>query len=258
MSDSIEIMAPAKINLTLKVGKRRKDGYHPIDSVMQSISLCDYINIELTNKSFIQLDGSSDEIPYDEKNIAYLAAKLYMEHAKIKSGVNIYIKKNIPVCAGLAGGSTDAAAVLYGMNKLFDNKLSSPMLHKICAMLGSDLNFCLTGGLKKASGRGEILKNMEYKEFALCVVKPKNLQISTKDAYNKFDELQINSDMPNDLEFAMLPYHDELRYLHNKGFQMSGSGPSFFIKKQYLDMSLDIECDIFENLTTVSHGVCEI
>ncbi len=104
--------------------------------------------------------------------------------------IHIHIEKNIPIAAGLAGGSTDAAGTLWGLNKLFDNVLSDKELHELCAQLGSDLNFCLEGGCQLATSRGEILKKLPFQEFNLSLIKPKNLGISAKEAYTKFSELK--------------------------------------------------------------------
>ena len=120
---SIKIQCPAKINLDLKVIGKRQDGFHNIESVMQTISLYDYLTITIEDSDSIEilLDGSSQEIPYDESNLVYKAAKLFLEHTKINSKVSVYIDKNIPIAAGLAGGSTDAVGTLYGLIKLTVN-----------------------------------------------------------------------------------------------------------------------------------------
>ncbi|GBF22658.1 4-diphosphocytidyl-2C-methyl-D-erythritol 2-phosphate synthase [Candidatus Gastranaerophilus sp. (ex Termes propinquus)] len=256
----IKIKCPAKINLTLKVGKLRPDGFHPIESAMQAISLFDYLTITLMPKG-ITLSGDSLEIPYDETNLAYKAAKLFCEAVGTMQGVAIDIQKNIPICAGLAGGSADAAGVLYGLNKLNNEPLSTPELLELCQKLGSDLNFCLTGAKQLATGRGELLEEMPYGYFDLVLVLPKNLKISAREAYCRFDELSEISTMPNDLEFALLPHYKELQTLHALGLQMSGSGPAYFIKEKNLPLSLrhilGENFKIFEGLKTVNHGVIE-
>lgn len=253
----INVKCPAKINLDLKVFPKRKDGFHPIKSVMQTIDLFDYVKIKLNEGKGIILSGNSHEIPYDEKNICYKAAKLFLEKIQKECKIEIYIEKNIPVCAGLAGGSTDAAGVLFGLNKLLNEPLSATELHNLASQLGSDLNFCLAGGCKLCEGRGENLTNLEFIESPITLVKPKNLQISTKYAYDKFDTLKEKSNMPNDLEFALLNDFKELNFLHSKGLQMSGSGPTYFIKKEKLNLKLDENYQIIENLKTINHGVIE-
>lgn len=192
MLNTIKIQCPAKINLTLKITGKRDDGFHNLDSIMQTISLFDYltIKVEPSDKTEIILSGTSDEIPYNEKNLVYKAATLFLETTKIKSDyrISIFIEKNIPVAAGLAGGSTDAAGTLYGLNRIFDEPLSRKKLHELCAKLGSDLNLCLEGGRQKTSGRGEILESLPFEEFDVSLIKPINLGISAKEAYTKFGE----------------------------------------------------------------------
>lgn len=256
---TIKVMTPAKVNLTLKVGKKRPDGFHPIQSIMQAISLCDYINIRVKDgMGSITLDGTSKEIPYDENNIAYKAAKKFMEVSGEKFDVNIYIEKNIPVCAGLAGGSTNAAGMLFGLNKLHNNILSEDKMLEICSMLGSDLSFCLKGSKQLCTGKGDDMIPLEFRDFYISLIKPKNLKISAKEAYQRFDNLQEESDMPNDLEFALLPHYEELRKLHALGFCMSGSGPTYFALKKSVEEKLGDEYLIIENLHAINHGVVEI
>jgi len=259
----IKVKTPAKINLSLGVGPLREDGFHDIESLMQSVSLFDYLTIELRCDKII-LEGTSSEIPYDESNIAFRAAKLFFETLGKDYGAKIHIEKNIPVCAGLAGGSTNAAGVLWGLNKILDEPLATHDLHKMCTKLGSDVNFCLIGGRAHCFGRGENVIPLPFEEFPLTIIKPKNLTITAKEAYAKFDELNKSgrgtSNLPNDLEFALIQYYRELKSLHELGFQMSGSGPSFFIMQDKLPEGLiktPKNYDIFEGLTSVPCGVCE-
>ena len=186
----IKVQCPAKINLTLKILNRREDGFHNIDSVMQTISLYDYLTIsaDKSDRTEIKLSGTSDEIPYNEKNLVHKAALLFLERVGFSAEIEIFIEKNIPVAAGLAGGSTDAAGTLFGLNEIFDSPLSRKDLHGLCASLGSDLNLCLEGGRQKTSGRGEILEPLPFEEFSVSLIKPENLGISAKEAYTKFAE----------------------------------------------------------------------
>ncbi|MBR5304246.1 MAG: 4-(cytidine 5'-diphospho)-2-C-methyl-D-erythritol kinase [Candidatus Gastranaerophilales bacterium] len=254
----IKIKCPAKINLDLKVFPINADGFHPIKSIMQTISLFDYLNISISDGNEIKLNGNSEEIPYDEKNICHKAAKLYLQTIKQNKEVKIYIEKNIPVCAGLAGGSTDAAGVLFGLNEIFNKPLDKEELHNLASQLGSDLNFCLEGGRKLCEGRGEILTSQKFIEFPITLVKPKKLQISAREAYIAYDNLKKQSNMPNDLEFALIDKYEELKYLHSLGLQMSGSGPTYFIKKEELGYKLDNNYLIIENLKTIDYGVVKI
>lgn len=232
----IKIQCPAKINLTLKVTGKREDGFHNIDSIMQTINLFDYLTVSIEdNKNFeINLSGNNDEIPYDERNLVYKAAEAFIERANLlPCKINVFIEKNIPVSAGLAGGSTNAAGMLYGLNKLFNEPLSRRELHELCAKLGSDLNLCLEGGRQKTSGRGEILQPMPFEEFNVSLIKPLNLGISAKEAYTKFSaktkDLSRES-FVNDLEWAVIDDYKELqeiKKMYPKAV-MSGSGSTYF------------------------------
>lgn len=237
----IKIQCPAKINLTLKVLNKRPDGFHDIESVMQSVSLYDFlsINAEPSAKNEISLSGNSTEIPYDESNLVYKAVKIFLENTNLPSHkIEIYIEKNIPVSAGLAGGSTDAAGTIFGLNELFKRPLQKEKLHELCAKLGSDLNFCLEGGRKITKGRGEILENTKFEEFYLSLIKPENFGISAKEAYTKFSakkekkfKSEFGNNFSNDLEWAVIDDYDELKTikrLYPKSV-MSGSGSAYFI-----------------------------
>ena len=254
----IKVKCPAKINLDLKVFPVQENGFHPIKSIMQTISLFDYMTIKVSDGSGIFLSGNSEEIPYDEKNICYKAAKLFLESINQNKKICIYIDKNIPVCAGLAGGSTNASGVLFGLNKLLNNPLSNGEIHSLASKLGSDLNFCLEGGRQLCEGRGEKLTKLPFEKFELSLIKPKSLKISAARAYSAFDNLKEKSNMANDLEFALLNEFEELKYLHSLGFQMSGSGPTYFIKKPLIDIELDENFQVIENLKAVDFGVCEV
>lgn len=237
---SIKVQCPAKINLMLKVLNKRDDGFHNIESVMQTINLFDYliINIENFSRNEIFLSGNSNEIPYNEKNLVYKAAKLFLDKTNLSGKkISIYIEKFIPVAAGLAGGSTDAAGTLYGLNKIFDNVLTNDELNDLCAELGSDLNVCLNGGKILAKGRGEITEKQEFEEFSVNLIKPKNLGISAKEAYTKFsilkndnDALRIGENFENDLEWAIIGDYPELQFIKNKypKSMMTGSGSTYF------------------------------
>lgn len=260
----IKIQCPAKINLTLKVTGKRDDGFHNIDSVMQTINLFDYLTISIADsgKLEINLSGNSTEIPYNEKNLVYKAAKLFAETINLSTfQIDIYLEKNIPVAAGLAGGSTDAAGTLYGLNKLFDEPLSQKELHSLCAKLGSDLNFCLEGGRQRTLGRGEILEKLPFEEFEVSLIKPINLGISAKEAYTKFSN-KIKDDsrnvFANDLEWAVIDDYKELqeiKKLYPKSI-MSGSGSTYFIVGSNFDNLKGYVT--FNGLKAIETGVCEL
>lgn len=237
---SIKIQCPAKINLLLKVLNKREDGFHNIESIMQTIDLFDYltINIENYSTSEILLDGNNKEIPYNEKNLVYKAAKLFLDKTNLQNKkISIYIDKSIPVSAGLAGGSTNAAGTLYGLNKIFKDILTRDELNYLCAELGSDLNVCLNGGKILATGRGEVTEPLEFEEFNVNLIKPKVLGISAKEAYTKFAELKNNSkalktrdNFENDLEWAVIEDYPQLQFIKNKypKSMMTGSGSTYF------------------------------
>jgi len=258
----IKVKTPAKINLLLEIVKKREDGFHEISSVMQAISLYDYLDIEVLKSdnalNTIFLSGNSPLIPYNENNIAYKAAELFMQKANLSGyEIKIDIQKNIPVAAGLAGGSSNAAGVLWGLNRIFREKLTQNELHQAASELGSDLNFCLQGGCCVATSRGEILSPIASPDLKIAIIKPKHLFISAKEAYVKFSLLdkkpssgglsfvksailennskKISTGLCNHLENGILPDYPEIvkikEYLISKGCQnalMSGSGPSVF------------------------------
>ena len=237
---SIKIQCPAKINLLLKVLNKREDGFHNIESIMQTIDLFDYLTINIGNYSTseILLDGNNKEIPYNEKNLVYKAAKLFLDKTNLQNKkISIYIDKSIPVSAGLAGGSTNAAGTLYGLNKIFKDILTRDELNYLCAGLGSDLNVCLNGGRILATGRGEVTEPLEFEEFNVNLIKPKALGISAKEAYTKFAELKNNSkalktrdNFENDLEWAVIEDYPQLQFIKNKypKSMMTGSGSTYF------------------------------
>ena len=189
----IKVNCPAKINLTLEVVNKRDDEFHNIKSIMHTISLFDYLTIEAQKStvSDIQLSGNSSEIPYNEKNLVYKACEAFLQKSGINAEIDIYIEKHIPVSAGLAGGSTDAAGAIWGLNEIFDHPLTKDEIHNLCAMLGSDLNVCLEGGCILAQGRGEIIKKLDMEiNYPITLIKPKKLGISAKEAYTKYASLK--------------------------------------------------------------------
>lgn len=260
---SIKVQCPAKINLTLKVVNKREDGFHNIESIMQTINLFDYLTISVKDntENQILLSGNSTEIPYNEKNLVYKAGILYLEKTEIKNKkISVYIDKNIPVSAGLAGGSTNAAGMLYGLNKLFNEKLSVTELHKLCAELGSDLNFCLKGGCMMTKGRGEVLEPSEYNHFTVNLIKPINLGISAKEAYTKFAQKisQGNTgreNFVNDLEWAVLGDYEELKHIKNKYPKsiMTGSGSTYYSLEEKFEEETNFW--VKNNLETINYGV---
>ncbi len=155
------VAAYAKINLHLDVTAKRADGFHDIRTIMQTVSLCDTVKLTLTADGKITVRSDVPSVPLGNENIAYRAAKLFFEVNSLSSGVEIEIKKRIPMAAGLAGGSTDAAAVLVGLNRLCGRPMQLDRLLKLGAALGSDVPFCILGGAAYGEGRGEVLTSLK-------------------------------------------------------------------------------------------------
>lgn len=182
----ISIDANAKINLTLDILGKRADGYHEVAMVMQEVSLHDTLVLEQI-ASGIELEIKGADLAADKSNLCYRAAQLVLEECHIASGVKISLEKRIPIAAGLAGGSTDAAAVLKGMNQLFDLGLTEAQLCRMGAQLGSDIPFCIMGGTMLATGRGEILERLpDVPEMDIVLAKPQ-VGVSTAWAYKTYD-----------------------------------------------------------------------
>lgn len=255
--NSIELKSRAKINLSIDVLGKREDGYHLVEMIMQTIDLYDIIKIKEIKIDEIKISSNSSDIPLNENNIVYKAVKLLKEKFDVKNGVEIFIEKNIPVAAGMAGGSCNAAAVLVGLNKLWNLNLSETKLQEIGLKLGADVPFCISGNAALAQGIGEELTYIKglSKDTFILVCKP-DLFVSTKEVYegldlqniknrpdNKFlieclKEDNINllaKNMVNVLETVTSKMHEEIKdiekiMLENNalGAMMSGSGPTVF------------------------------
>lgn len=183
--------APAKINLSLDVIRRRDDGYHELEMVMTMIDLADRVDLFAVDHPTIRIESSSGLIPTDSRNLVYRAAALLKERYRIPYGVSIYIQKNIPVAAGLAGGSSDAAATLRGLNRLWNLGLTLDELARIGAEVGSDVPFCLYGGTALATGRGEKLTPLPSPPACWVVLAKPFVNVSTKEVYEALDVSQI-------------------------------------------------------------------
>lgn len=186
------LTAPAKINLYLEILGDRPDGFHELVMVMQTIGLSDRIEVRSNRSGEINLYCQHPQVPLTESNIAYRAAQLMMTrfaniHEKFGGGVDITIEKNIPVAAGLAGGSTDGAAVLVGLNLLWQLGLTQPELQELAAELGSDVPFCIGGGTAIATGRGELLDPItDLDGIPIVLAKYSNIAVSTPWAYQTY------------------------------------------------------------------------
>ena len=255
--NSITLKSRAKINLSIDVLGKRQDGYHLVEMIMQTIDLYDLIEINEKDNDQITIKSTSDEIPLDCNNLVCKAANLIKKTFNINKGVEIHIKKNIPVAAGMAGGSSNAAAVLVGLNKLWNLNLSNQQLEKIGLKLGADVPFCINGGAVLASGIGEELTPIKglTKDVCILVCKP-DLFVSTKEVYecidskdidkrpnNKFlieclkneETRQLAENMFNVLEGVTMDKHPVIQQIkdimtNNRalGAMMSGSGPTVF------------------------------
>ena len=278
---SVTVKCPAKINLTLEIVNRREDGFHNIKSIMQMVDLYDTLTISVSENSHneIILNGNSDEIPYNEKNLVYKAADLFFKESGIEGvKAEIFIDKKIPVAAGLAGGSTDAAGTFFALNEIFDRPLTKEKLHELCAGLGSDLNVCLEGGCILATSRGEKIRRLKAASYPVTIIKPKNLGISAKEAYTKYslkenkpkynmtekmlEALNLGEDITkylyNDLEYAVFDDYKELQAIKDiyPDSIMSGSGSSYFVLRD-AETLLDTEkYQTISGLKFIDNGVC--
>ena len=189
---SILLAAPAKINLFLDITSRRDDGYHEILSIMQSVSLCDEIFLQQIDGHGIVLECDNPSIPTGRDNIAYKAADLFMKNASLSCGLKISLRKSIPAAAGLAGGSTDAAAVLRGLNNMFGKPFSADGLCRMAESLGADVPFCVRGGCMKAEGIGNILTDLGLLPACHIVITCPDERVSTPSAYGALDKMYDN------------------------------------------------------------------
>ena len=278
MISRISLKAAAKINLYLEITGNRPDGYHDLVMILQSIDLCDRIDIRKLGTDEIQVQCTNPEVPCDRTNLAYRAAALLQGNFPDVGGMEIAIDKQIPMGAGLAGGSANAAAVLVGIDRLGELGLTQPQLCEFAAQLGSDIPFCVSGGTALATGRGEVLSPLpDLTDLVLVICKPRNIAISTVWAYQTFrsqgllatsqiknqnlssqivaaiasgDEStpnKIGRLLYNDLERVVLPEHPEIAALKNKlldqeclGAMMSGSGSTVFAIAPDLDRAQQI------------------
>lgn len=252
----MKMKAYAKINIALDAIGKREDDYHLLRMIMQTVDLYDVIDITKSKGSSISISCNKHYVPTDERNLAYKAAALFKERFNIKEGINIRIKKNIPVAAGMAGGSTNAAAVLVIMNKLFNVNASLDELKELGVKIGADVPYCIEGGTALCEGIGEVITQLKPFENKILVVLKPNFGVSTKEVYTSLDINKIkkhvnieglisameNDDlryvsrnMKNVLENVTLKKHSVLKTTKEDmkrsgalGAMMSGSGPTVF------------------------------
>jgi len=253
--DSITIKAYAKVNLSLDIVGKRPNGYHEVEMIMQQITLCDHVTL-IKQTGSITIEANCYYVPSDERNIAYKIAKDVLDRYKIDSGLHIKIDKVIPVAAGLAGGSADAAAVIKGINQLFDLGMDLETMKAIAVHHGADIPFCIEGGAAVARGIGEELEPIPSLENTWMVLVKPPIGVSTQSVYGSFDidkverhpdnEALIQAMRTNDsrfiarnmynvLEEVTSKKHKEINILERKmkeygamGTMMSGSGPTVF------------------------------
>ena len=186
----VKVLAPAKINFTLDITGKLDNGYHTVDMVMQSVNLFDEVTVEVDKGSEITLTCNKEDIPCNSSNTAYKAVQLFAEKTGLSFGAKVHIEKHIPAQAGLAGGSTDSAAVLVALNKIFNTQLTIDQLAEIGAKIGADVPFCLYGGTMLATGIGTDLKKIPhsfpFKDYYILLCKP-NINVSTPQAYKLSD-----------------------------------------------------------------------
>lgn len=257
MSVTLREGAFAKINLTLDVLGKRPDGYHDIQSVMQTISIRDDVEVEVGTAKPWTLSCDKEDVPQDSSNLAWKAAEMFCRAAKRDpEGVAIRITKRIPTQAGLGGGSADAAAVLRALNRHYDYPFSIYALAELGAEVGSDVPFCTLGGTVLCQGRGERLRKLPDLPKTLFVVCKPDFPVSTPELYRRLDETAIArrpdhtameaaivqgdvgaiaGQLCNVFEPVVTEKHLELNYIKSLmnsygalGFAMSGSGPSVY------------------------------
>lgn len=183
------VKAYAKINLSLDITGKREDGYHTLDTVMQTVSLYDEIDLTKNKEGDIRLSCTRMSLPIDERNTAYRAARLMLRLGNIEDmGVNIHISKEIPSEAGLGGGSADAAAVLRGMNELFRMDIKEEKLLELAAQIGADVPFCLKGGTRRCMGIGEIMSTSPGIPHCYILICKPPVGVSTPYAYEESDK----------------------------------------------------------------------
>ncbi|RSL29573.1 4-(cytidine 5'-diphospho)-2-C-methyl-D-erythritol kinase [Salibacterium salarium] len=255
------VNAPAKINLSLDVLGKRNDGFHEVKMVMTQVDLSDRLDLQRREDGLIKVEMSEGFLPADQRNLAYQAAALLKQRFFVTWGVSIYIHKNIPVAAGLAGGSSDAAAALKGLNDLWELGLSMNELAVLGAELGSDVPFCIYGGTALATGRGECIEPIPSPPPCWVILAKPPIGVSTGDIYKQLkvdekveprsdqmvkaihcnDYTQICHTLYNALEQVTLSIHPEISRIKERMrdsgadvSMMSGSGPTVFgfVKKE--------------------------
>ena len=194
--DKIELKAYGKINIGLDVIRKREDGFHDLDMIMQTVGVYDDVIISRedgTQTYEIEVSTDADILPNDKGNLAFMAAKVLMEAYDIKAKVKIHINKRIPIAGGMAGGSADCAAVLRGVNQLFQLGLTDEQLQEYGVKLGADVPYCIVGGTKRAQGIGEILTDLPTPPKCYVIIAKPDAFVSTKFVYSHIRPAQIEN-----------------------------------------------------------------
>lgn len=275
--------AYAKINLGLDILGKRPDGYHEVSMIMQTVSLADEVIITPgAGDGSITIETNIPGLSCGKDNLAYKAAALISDYAKIIPNVHIALNKRIFLAAGLAGGSADAAAVLRGLNKYWELNLSNAILEQLAAKLGSDIPFCIDGGTSLATGRGEVLTKLDdIPEAVVVLAKPKKLEVSTAWVYQHYNHGRVVHSpciwnlrehlskglkdcipyMGNVLETATIPAHPVIASIKSAMLSagayyalMSGSGPTVFALADNMETAKNIEAalDTFNVETAIT------
>ena len=272
--DTIRLKALAKINIGLDVLRRREDGYHDVKMIMQTVGIYDQICLNREKTPGIRVKTNLFYLPDNENNVVYKAAKLLMDEFSIEDGVSIDLNKYIPVAAGMAGGSSDAASVLYGMNKMFSLGLSQDELMRRGVKIGADVPYCIMRGTALAEGIGEILTPLPPMPACFVLVAKPGISVSTKFVYENLHANDLRPEQHPDIDAAIAgiragdlkataqamgnvlelvtareyPVIEEIKNFMKKGgalnAMMSGSGPTVF--------------GLFENKTTARNAFYQL
>jgi 4-diphosphocytidyl-2-C-methyl-D-erythritol kinase len=250
MTKALRLKSPAKVNLRLEILRRREDGYHELRTLMQKISLSDTLYVSLEKEKGISITTDHPDLPLGKKNLVYRAAQVILKKSKYKGGLHIDIRKEIPLGAGLGGGSSDAATTMKALNQLLDIGLPAKELMKIGSGIGADVPFFFLDGAAVASGIGERLKKIELPDLWYVLINP-NFEVSTRWAYQNFvltkrhfhfnlqgfvkTPEEISSLLWNDLEGVVSHKYPQIEGMKKmllsagaSGALMTGSGPTVF------------------------------
>lgn len=262
----IKLNARGKINITLDVIRKREDGYHDLSMIMQTVNLCDNLTIKATDTGIIEMTSNCSWLPCDERNLVYKAAAIMKEKYNINEGIKIHLVKNIPVAAGMAGGSSDCAATLVGIRNLFKIGADDNELMAIGKDLGADVPYCILRGTALAEGIGEKLTQLPPFPNSIVLIAKPPINVSTATVFGSFDLNNVDKHPDNNKMIELIKDKDLKGICHNMcnvlesvtiknypiidtikkamvskgalGAMMSGSGPTVFGFYENYDMAL--------------------